>query len=77
MEQSAIYITLGRWTGPSSPQQVPNLNEDTLKEAILKHLAGIQDYRNMATQVLVWADAGRLHNLVAVFDLYTKTLKTL
>jgi hypothetical protein len=69
----SIYIALGRWSG-QSPIMVEGLQEEVLCLEIKKFLANLPDANSLATQVLIWCDSGRIHNLIGLYDIYSKRL---
>jgi len=67
-----VMITLGRWGGGFPNITIPDLNESTLRRVAVDHcrsLINVGDVRSMATQVLIWEDVNRVHNLIAIYDI--------
>ena len=67
-----IHVTFGRYEIMNQTKFVSNLDEDTLRP-IIEEFASLADGSFMANQALVWLDMGLPNNLVAVYDLHSKT----
>jgi len=67
----------GRWTGPQDVFEVQNLDDDTLSDVARQVLELNPDAHLHATQVLIWDDEDRNHNLIAVYAIWDKKLTVL
>ncbi len=65
-----IYLTIGRFEGPSSSQKVSDFSEETLMDAAEAYWDQTPNAKQMGTQVLVWdgTPTQTPHNLLAVWS---------
>lgn len=64
----SLRVQMGRWQEPDDFVSVDDLNDDTLT-AIAVAKVKSRPYSLGSTQVLIWDDDGRLHNLIAVYGI--------
>lgn len=64
-----LRVQIGRWQEPDDFVSVDDLNDDTLVKVSVEKIKRRENDGLGATQVLIWDDGGRTHNLIAVYGI--------
>ena len=72
-----LIVQLGRWTGPDDPVETKNIADATLRRVAREKIERNPNWQGMTTQVLIFEDDYRAHNLIAVYGPHGDNLTVL